>query len=489
MQKCCVLILVLAAGVSAHADTIVLKSGRKISATEVREEGSRLVYETPAGQMSVAKSMVDHVDRGPAAAFASGAGPGSGPGSSVASAAVAMASAPPPVEAGSFDDVVKAVLAGGSIDRSYLAKLDTDAQAGGKMALERMVVGHHVAAQFELRKGDMDQAVTQYQRAMTLAPDHIPLLLNYSVVLIRMSQFAKAIDSLERAKRLAPKDFYAANFLGMAYYGANNITQAVSEWQRALQLRNDPAVQTALDEALRHQHEEADYREGRSAHFQVRYNGAAAPLSLVSEILRTLEIHFSAIEAALNYTPRDPIGVVLYTSQAYTDATGAPDWSGAVTDTRYSHISVPTQGLTGISSDLSRTLKHELTHAFIAQKTRARCPTWMQEGIAQRMEGINAGNHAGEFVALYDQRKITLPLVSLEGSWMGMSAAQVSVAYPWAVSVIEYIVATDGMGDVERILDRMASDAPENSVKNVLHLDYSELELETIKYLRKTYAH
>jgi tetratricopeptide (TPR) repeat protein len=303
-----------------------------------------------------------------------------------------------------------------------------------------------------------------------------------------MSHFTQAIESLERAKRFAPKDFYVANFLGMAYYGANNIPQAVAEWKRALEIRPDPAVQRELDDALRHQKEEADYREGRSAHFQVRYNGAAAPASLVAEILRTLEAHFSAIESALNYTPREPIGVVLYTSQAYTDTTGAPDWSGAVTDTRYSHISVPTQGLTGINSDLSRTLKHELTHAFIAQKTRAHCPTWMQEGMAQRMEGLNASRHAAEFVALYDQRKLTLPLAGLEGSWMGMSGNQVSVAYPWAVSVIEYIVATGGMGDIERILDHMASEAPETSVKNVLHLDYSELELETIKYLRKTYV-
>src|ERR1700693_4472799 len=479
-----VLILVLAAALAAQADTIILKSGRKISATEVHERGDRVVYETPAGEMSLPKSIVDHIEQGPPAAFATG---GAGVGN--AAAAAAMVGIPPPVASDNgFDEVTKAVLAGGSINRTYLLKLDGDSQSGGNMAVERMAIGHHAAAQFELRKGDLNQAVGQYQRALTLAPDHVGLLLNLSAVLIRESQFSEAIDSLERAKRTAPKNFYVAKFLGMAYYGANKNDQAVEEWKRAIALHSDPDLQRQLEEVERRQKEEADYREGRSAHFQVRYNGAAAPASLVGDILRTLESHFAVIESALNYTPREPIGVVLYTSQAYTQVTGAPDWAVAMTDAMYSHISVPTQGLTGVNSELSSTLKHELTHAFIAQKTRNHCPVWMQEGMAQWMEGIRARDNAAEFVALFDQRKMTAPLAGLEGSWMAMSNPQAMAAYGWAISVIEYIVSTGGMGDIERILDHMASEPFEDSVHSVLRMDYSELQEETINYLRKTYV-
>ncbi len=478
-----ILAVFLVAAAGAQADTIVLKSGRRISATEVHEEGDRVVYEISAGRLSLPKSIVDHVERGPFASFASDGAAGN-----AATVAATMVATPPPVASdNTFEDITKGVIPGGFIDRNYLFKLDSEAQGGGKLAIERMAFGHHLAAQFELRKGDMDQAVSQYQRALTFAPDHVGLLLNLSAVLIRESQFSQAIDSLERAKRVAPKDFYAAKFLGMAYYGANKIDQAVEEWKRALQLRSDPDIQQELEEVQRRQREEADYREGRSAHFQVRYSGAAAPASLVSDILRTLEGQFSAIESALNYTPREPIGVVLYTNQAYTDVTGAPDWTGAVTDTMYSHISIATQGLAGLNSDLSRKLKHELTHAFITQKTRNRCPTWMQEGMAQWMEGERAGKHAGAFVALYDQRKMIIPLADLEGSWMGFSDDQARLAYAWAVSVIEYIVSTDGLGDIDRILDHMASGSSEEAVKSVLRMDYPELEESTIKYLRKTY--
>jgi hypothetical protein len=481
-RTCFVLIFVLAAAVAARADTIILKSGRKISATEVHELGNRVVYETPAGQMSLPKSIVDHVERGPSASYASG---GAG-GGSAAAAAAAMGGTPPPVESdSSFDDVVKAVLAGGSIDRNYLLKLDGESQSGGKLPVERMAVGHHVAAQFELRKGDASQAVSQYQRALTLAPDHVGLLLNFAAVLIRESEFTQAIDSLERARRIAPKDFYVAKFLGIAYYGASKLDQAVDEWRRALALRPDAEIQQLLEKAQRDKEEEANYREGLSPHFNLKYNGEAAP-ALARDVLKTLERHFNAIESELNYTPRESISVVLYTDQAFANITRAPSWVGALNDGR---IRVPVRGLSAMTAELSVELKHELVHSFVGQKTRNRCPTWLNEGLAQWFEGERSGNLANLFVNDYDQRKEPIPLAHLEGSWMGLSGDQAQVAYGWGLSVTEYIISADGMRDIERLLDHIAADpSAESATRSVLHMEYSELEEETIKYLRKNYV-
>jgi len=64
---------------------------------------------------------------------------------------------------------------------------------------------------------------------------------------------------------------------------------------------------------------------------------------------------------------------------------------GALNDGR---IRVPVQGLTQLTPALSLVLKHELTHSFVRQKTRAAAPTWVQEGIAQWMEGKRSGVNA-----------------------------------------------------------------------------------------------
>src|SRR6266581_1593387 len=48
----------------AAADTIVLKNGRRIIALSAVEEGDRVKYLTSAGELSLPKSIVDHIEKG-----------------------------------------------------------------------------------------------------------------------------------------------------------------------------------------------------------------------------------------------------------------------------------------------------------------------------------------------------------------------------------------------------------------------------------------
>src|SRR5258707_15353917 len=124
-------------------------------------------------------------------------------------------------------------------------------------------------------------------------------------------------------------------------------------------------------------------------------------------------MHFSAIEWELNYTPPEPIGVILYTRQAFADITRAPGWAGALNDGR---IRVPVQGLTQLTPELSRVLKHELTHSFVRQKTHPAAPTWLQEGLAQWMEGKRSGASAGLLLRV-NGAKQAMPRADLQRPW------------------------------------------------------------------------
>jgi len=243
-------------------------------------------------------------------------------------------------------------------------------------------------------------------------------------------------------------------------------------------------VRAALDKARRDMQEEENYKENESSHFTLRYSGGAQP-SLAREILRALEMHFSAIESALSYTPPEPIGVILYTGQSFADITRAPSWVGALNDGR---IRVPVQGLYGLTPELSRVLKHELTHSVIQQKTRGHAPTWIQEGLAQWMEGLRSADHAASLVGVYQANQV-ISLSELERPWLRLSTDTAEYAYAWALANIEYIIQTSGIVDVERVLDRLASGAPtEAAVHEVLHSDYEDLMKDTTNYLRKTYG-
>ncbi len=469
--------LILAAGLSllvakdVYADTIVLKNGRRIVADSVVVEGDKVRYFTAAGELALPKSMVDHIEKSGATQMAS-------------TGAANLAITPPSLEPSKANAAAESgAVHDGLVDREFLAEVASEARSGGAGANEKASIAYHAAAQLELVRGDMEHALDDERTALTYAPDNLVMLLDVAYLHLRRSEYKQALDYLERAQRVAPDNPDVPKLTGWAYYGMNKLSQAVSEWERALALRPDVQVQAALDKAKRDQQEEENYRENESSHFTLRYSGEAEP-GLAREVLRALEIHFSAIESELGYTPPEPIGVILYTQQAFADITRAPGWAGALNDGR---IRVPVQGLKQLTPELSRVLKHELTHSFVRQKTRANAPTWIQEGLAQWMEGKRSGAAAGVLLQAYDAKQ-AMSLGDLEGSWLQLSNEVAAYAYAWALANVEYIVQVDGMTDMEHILDRLAGGSTaEAALRQVLRSDYEELMQSTAQYLRKTY--
>ena len=477
--------LLCMSGVTA-ADTIVLKNGRRIVALGAFEEGDKVKYLTAAGELSLPKSIVDHIEKGGAGAM------GGSPGADAANLAIA----PPVMESSAaVNEIEPGAVHDGAIDREYIAKLESAAGPGKRQANRSAALAHHVAANFELAHGDMEHALSDARTALTYAPEEPVFLMNVAYLLLRRSEFKESLEFLERARRFAPENPDVPKLEGWAYYGLNKLDQAVVEWKHAQAMRPQKEVQAALDKALADKQEEETYKENESTHFKLRYSGAAAP-ALARDVLRTLERHFSAIESELNFTPPEPIGVILYTQDAFSDITRAPSWAGALNDGR---IRVPVQGLASVDTELSRVLKHELTHSFVAQKTKSACmglaascairaPTWIQEGLAQWMEGQRSGENAAALLQVCSTGH-AIPLSLLEGSWMNMSGDTARYAYAWALANVEYIVQAGGMSDMERILDRIgAGIATEAALREVLHSDYNDLMQSTAGYLQKTYA-
>jgi tetratricopeptide (TPR) repeat protein len=335
------LILWLAGSSStAAADTIVLKNGRRIVALTAVEEGDKVRYQTAAGELTLPKSIVDHIEKGGAVATPD----------SRETAAAKLEITPPTMEASA--EIEEAAVHDGGIDRNYLARVEGEARSGRAAANAKAARALHAASQFELGRGDMEHALVDERSALKYAPDDPTILMNVAYLHLKRSEYKASMEYLERARRVAPDDPEAAKLAGWAYYGMNRPDLAVAEWRRALALGPDPEVEAALAKAQRDNQEEQNYRENESSHFNLRYSGGAEP-ELAKEILRALETHFAAIESELNYTPPDSIGVILYTQQAFADITRAPGWVGALNDGR---LRIPVQGLTSLTPELSRVL-------------------------------------------------------------------------------------------------------------------------------------
>ena len=99
----------------------------------------------------------------------------------------------------------------------------------------------------------------------------------------------------------------------------------------------------------------------------------------------------------------------------------------------------------------AKTITHELTHSFVYFKARGKCPTWLNEGIAQMMEGKSASGYRGQLAKLAANN--SLPnLQILSGSFMGFSTAQAFVAYTYSLTATE-LLAEHGVHTVIEVLD------------------------------------
>src|SRR5260370_1283828 len=99
----------------AAGDTIVLKNGRRISALSAFEEGDKVKYLTSAGELSLPKSIVDHIEKGGSASMNGPAG----------TEAANLAIAPPTMESsGTSGEVEQAARHDGAIDRGHITKLE-----------------------------------------------------------------------------------------------------------------------------------------------------------------------------------------------------------------------------------------------------------------------------------------------------------------------------------------------------------------------------
>lgn len=459
---------------AARSDVIVLKNGRHIVVDVAVEADDQVKGETSTGQISLPKSIVERIERQPFnPAPSSNSSSNSAPNISIAAPAQTSDFVMDPV-------VARAAVHDGAIDRAFIAQTEQAALTGEPGAAVRAAAAHYAAAQFEAARGDADAAARQDGEALRFLPNNLGLLLNVAYTHLQHSEYSKALEYLTHARKIAPDSPDVAKLTGWADYGLNRVPEAVSEWKRALQLRPDADITKALERAELDEKSENGFREGETRHFELKYSGAAAP-AMANGVLRALESDFDQLSSMLNFAPAEPIGVILYTNQQFEDVTRAPAWVGAINDGR---IRVPVQGLESVTDSLARVLMHELTHSFLQQKTMGRAPTWLQEGVAQWMEGRRIAGASTQLLAAYDNHS-AIPLSALEVPWMNLSGTGASFAYGWSLAAVEAVLARGGMSDLEKLLDAFTqSPDAEAALHSALYMNYAELDRLTADYLR-----
>lgn len=463
--------LAVSGGVRASADVIHLKNGRKIWADHVREDGTHVEYEIGEDSYKISKSSVERIEAG-------GMAPAYASARSQESAKDLPVFVPEDGLAG-HDDLAGKVVHDGKVDLDALTGLAKE----GKPELS--ATAYFLAGKHEFEHGNLPQARRHFETALRFQSDNSTILNYYAMALTRSGNAAAALSYAERSARANPNSADAFTVLGYVMFSADHTKDAIRAWKRSLELRPDSVVEQYLAKAQREVTTEADFSQKESSHFTLRYEGKQTSEQLRRELIATLESEYDDLVRQLGVAPRASIPVILYTEQAFFDVTQAPSWSGAVNDGK---LRIPISGVSSMTSDLARVLKHELAHSFVNQASGGRCPTWLNEGIAQAVEGKSLASNGRRLSQLFRAQK-AIPYNMLEGGFMRFSTVEAVVAYAESLAAVQYINETYGMSDVERILERIGQGASsEAALRTTLHSDYGQLESDVGRFLAGKYG-
>jgi tetratricopeptide (TPR) repeat protein len=83
---------------------------------------------------------------------------------------------------------------------------------------------------------DADRGVEEIQKAVELAPDHVPALVSLSVILLKREDAKGALEYAERAVKAAPSDFSTHVVLGRALIATEEPARAAAELEIAVKL-------------------------------------------------------------------------------------------------------------------------------------------------------------------------------------------------------------------------------------------------------------
>lgn len=468
-----------------QAETIYLKNGMYIVVRKVSEKDGQIEYWVGGSKYTIPKSSVVKIE--------AGNGPAPQPGGAPAVEDLTRRDATAtttvkgeqnrvqlPLPAGPKQDdpywtsLRSRIVRGDEIDRMRLAEVEREHDS------RTTTNAYFLAGVIEAQRGNAEGASTYFANAIRLDPGNPNLLEWHAVALSNQGRFRDAASELERASKIKPDSAPVLQLLGMAQYDAGYTSDAVATWSRAVKLSPDETTEALLRRAERELDLDRRSRQKESRHFSLRYEGNQTSPELQGELLGSLENEYRDLARQFNYEPPESIIVILYTQKDFFDITQAPSWAGALNDGK---LRIPVRGVTTTTPDLEHVLKHELTHSFVRSVAGPRCPTWLNEGLAQMMEPRSSSMYAQFLAPLFEQKK-EIPLSFLEGSFTRLSAVQAEVAYAESLSAVEYLRGRYGMSEIVRMLQSIgAGSPPEEALRHSTGLDYAALERKVGEYL------
>ena len=218
------------------------------------------------------------------------------------------------------------------------------------------------------------EARTHLLASQRLRDDYAPTHKLLALLTYRKGETGRALERMKQAARLDPKD--------------PETRHLVERWGVEIEI---------LD----------TFRVVKTKRFELRVD-PKVPDAVRLRVETELEKAYRGIGDSLGFWPRRPTPVVLYSRGRFHEATGTGHWVGGLYD---GQLKLPVEADlledTGKLAAFVRVLRHEYTHVLV-RSIAAECPVWLNEGLAQYLEGRQ--QRQAIYAALYERINSRIPL-------------------------------------------------------------------------------
>jgi tetratricopeptide (TPR) repeat protein len=316
-----------------------------------------------------------------------------------------------------------------------------------------------------LRGGRAGEAAVLFQQGLKAAPDDPALLKGLGVAAIHDGRPNDALAPLERVVS-GESDLEVRLLLARLYDQRDEADQAVRHLQAVLEQAPEHAgARRLLEKVERERDAEARFERVTTVHFVVK-SRRARDREVTQAVQRALEAAWTRIGAQLNYYPAERLTVVLYDTSQFRNVTRVHDWVTGLFDGK---IRLPVGGTLPPPAILDRLVTHEYAHAAIHDLSRGRAPRWLQEGLAQALEGASAD----PFLRVPG----SLTLAGLEALVTDADPVRARAGYDIALWVTEDLLRRGGLPSMRTLLERLGAGEPlTGAVTHVYGVRLAELE-------------
>jgi hypothetical protein len=249
--------------------------------------------------------------------------------------------------------------------------------------------------------------------------------------LIEASQPAKALEILEPELR-STKDPGVLMLAGIASWRNDDSRKALEYWRASLDKLPNPDLERLYTKVEKETRNDQSSERVFGLKVVLRYDNAVINSDMAREMVAVLDHEYTRISDQLGCHAEERVVAIVQARDAYRKATQAAEWSGGQFDGR---IHVPALDGQGLDTNMRRTLSHEIAHACLSMM--GRWPSWLQEGVAQKLSGDVLRPDIRQKLTQMAQEKKLPRLANLGQDWSRMDQDHAVMAYALSLAAID----------------------------------------------------